>query len=516
MSRLAGQKGESNSGQMINVLINKYLHQKAARLKKFSSIPLEMQQDQLFKLLHYARDTEFGRQYEFDKIRTINEFRNRVPLMHYEEFKPYIDSVREGKQNIIWPTPINWFAKSSGTTDGKSKFIPVTAEGLRNCHFKGGTDTLAVYSSLYPKNKLFDGKCLTLGGSHQIDKTNKDTHQGDLSAIMIQNMPFYIHSVRTPGRKTALLANWDDKLARLTKEVIKENVTSFAGVPSWNLVLMKHVLEVTGKKNLLEVWPNMELFMHGGVNFKPYKEQYRKLFPSDSMHYIETYNASEGFFSIQNDPSDPSMLLMLDYGMFYEFIPIEQLKNENPQSLHIGEVETGRDYAMAITSCNGLWRYIIGDTIKFNSLFPHKIVITGRTKHFINAFGEELVIDNAERALHEACMATGALISEYTAAPVYMNEDQKGAHEWVIEFDRHPEDIGVFATILDRTLMDLNSDYEAKRYKNITIDKPIIKVVQKNTFYRWFKERNKLGGQNKIPRLSNERKYVEEVLRLID
>lgn len=499
---------------MINALLNAFFRRRTGRFKKFESIPFEIQQDQLLKLLRMAAHTEFGKTYNFAKIHSVEEYRKQVPLFYYEDYKSYIDRVRQGEQNVIWPTPIRWLAKSSGTTDGKSKYIPVTTEGLQQCHYQGGMDALAVYASWYPDNQLFTGKCLTLGGSHQIDKLNEHVHTGDLSAILIQHLPFYIHWLRTPSLQTALLSNWEEKLEKITKEVIRQKVTSFAGVPSWNLVLMKHILEYTGKKNMLEVWPSVELFIHGGISFKPYRDQYYKLFPSSSIHYLETYNASEGFFSVQDNPHDESMLLMLDYGIFYEFIPVDRLKEDPPPVCHIGEVKPHTDYAMVISSCNGLWRYIVGDTVKFTSVYPHKIVITGRTKHFINAFGEELIVENAEKALAEACKATGALVNEYTVAPVYFGDHRKGTHEWIVEFEKQPNDIQLFIDVLDKTLMELNSDYEAKRYKSITMDKPVVRVVKKGTFYQWCRQKNKLGGQNKIPRLFNERTYAEEILKL--
>ena len=494
--------------------VNKIVSRKAARLKQFCSVPYEIQQSQLLDLVRYAEHTEIGKKYSYHSIYSIDDYRKRVPLHHYDDIKVYFEKTRNGEQNVFWPTDIHWFAKSSGTTSDKSKFIPVSYEGLTQCHFRGGKDVLAIYSELYPRHRLFSGKCLTLGGSHQMDRGNANVRQGDLSAIMIHNIPSWIQLFRAPQKKVALIADWEEKLEKLTREVVRQNITSFAGVPSWNLVLMKHILEVTGKKTLYDIWPRMELFMHGGVSFKPYEEQYRKILPSPDMHYMETYNASEGFFAIQNDLQDEGMLLMLDYGIFYEFIPVEHIHDEKPETCHIGEVELNKNYAVVISSNNGLWRYIIGDTVKFTSLFPHKIVITGRTRHFINAFGEELIVENAESALHEACLGTGAMITDYTAAPVFMSDTSKGAHEWVIEFEKEPDDMNRFSDLLDKALMKRNSDYEAKRFKSITIGCPIVRKVPRNTFYRWFEEKHKLGGQNKMPRLSNDRRYLEEVLKL--
>ncbi len=501
---------------MLDYLIKLTLNNKAQRLELYHTIPFEIQLKELMRLLNFSRNTEFGKKYGFGKIHTIEQFQRQLPLFHYEDNKPYFERIRNGEQNIVWPTKIKWFAKSSGTTNDKSKFIPVTYEGLKECHFQGGMDVLAMYSNNYKKNKLFQGKCITLGGSHQMEINNKEIRNGDLSAIMIYNMPLWANIKRSPSKSVALIADWEEKLEKLTSEIIHENITSFAGVPSWNLVLMKHIIDFTGKNNLLELWPNMELFMHGGISFIPYKDQFIKLFPSESMHYMETYNSSEGFFGIQNDPKNESMLLMLDYGIFYEFIPLEQINNSNPQAFHLGEVKENVNYAMVITSSNGLWRYIIGDTIKFTSLSPFKVMITGRTKHFINAFGEELIIDNAEKALHKACEITHSQISDYTAAPIFMNDTTKGSHEWIIEFEVEPIDLDQFIGELDKALMSVNSDYEAKRYKDITIGKPVVRKVGKNTFYRWFEEKHKLGGQNKMPKLSNDRKYVEEILKLIN
>ncbi len=484
------------------------------QLELYPLYPFDIQQEQLFKLITKSRQTEWGLKYDFSSINTIDQFRDRLPIQSYDDIKPYIDRIRNGEQNILWPTDIKWFAKSSGTTNDKSKFIPVSIESLEECHFRGGKDVLAIYCHNHQETEIFDGKTLTLGGSHQIDNYNNQSYYGDLSAILIQNLPFWANFIRTPSAEVALIPQWEEKLEKLTNEALAENVTSLAGVPSWNMVMIKYILEKTGKSNLLEVWPNLELFIHGGISFLPYKEQFKKIIPSDSMRYMETYNASEGFFAIQDDPHSPDMLLMLDYGIFYEFIPIEELSNDHPRTYHIGEVEIGRNYAIVITTNGGLWRYLIGDTIVFTSIFPHKIIISGRTKHYINAFGEELIIDNAEKALQVACHKSGAQILEYTAAPVYMTDKTKGCHQWLIEYDHEPNDIEYFINLLDHALMSLNSDYEAKRYKNITLDAPIVKILKKGAFYKWFEIHGKLGGQNKMPRLSNNRKYVDELLEI--
>jgi len=482
----------------------------------YSNYPFEIQQDTFYKLIEKAKDTEWGKKYDFRSIKDIKSFQEKVPLQQYDDIKPYIDRIRKGEQNLLWPTEIKWFAKSSGTTNDKSKFIPVSKESLEECHFRGGKDALAIYTHLNPETKIFKGKGLTLGGSHQIDNFNNRSFYGDLSAILIQNLPFWVDFIRTPSTEVALITKWEEKLEKLTKETLKENVTNITGVPSWNLVLMKYILEYTGKKNLLEIWPNLELFIHGGVSFVPYKDQFNFLIPSEKMNYLETFNASEGFFAIQDDPTVNTMLLMLDYGIFYEFIPVDHLHDIQPKAYHIGEVEKGKNYALVISTNGGLWRYIIGDTLIFESLYPHKIRISGRTTHYINAFGEELMVDNADRALFIACEKTNAQIKEYTAAPIYMNIKTKGSHEWLIEFEKEPENLEYFNTVLDHALMSLNSDYEAKRYKNITLDTPVIRPLKKGSFHKWFNEKGKLGGQNKMPRLSNERKYIDELLVIND
>lgn len=500
--------------QFINSLVTWLNFKRLYQIELFKKFPFDAQQEVLIKLINKAKDTEFGKQYDFNSIKTIDDFRNRIPIQDYEGLKPYINRLMKGEQNILWPSEIRWFAKSSGTTSDKSKFIPVSREALEDCHFRGGKDMLAVYTTNYPETGIFSGKGLTLGGSHQINKINNESFYGDLSAILIENLPFWAHFIKTPSQEIALLSEWEEKLDKITSATIKENVTSIAGVPSWTLVLIKYILEKTGKKNLLDVWPNLELFNHGGVSFEPYKEQFKKLIPSEKMNYMETYNASEGFFAVQDYPTRHDMLLMLDYGVFFEFIPMDELEKEYPKSLHIGEVEINKNYAVVISTNAGLWRYLIGDTIFFTSLFPHKIKISGRTKHFINAFGEEIIIENAEKALKEACEKTGALIKDYTAAPVFMKDDQKGGHQWLIEFEKEPENPEMFNNLLDQALQKVNSDYEAKRYKDITLDKPLLTIAKKDLFYNWLKNKGKIGGQNKVPRLANNRKYLDELIEL--
>jgi hypothetical protein len=486
------------------------------QIELFKKYPVETQEEILYKLLTRAANTEWGIKYDYSTINSVHEFQSRVPVHSYEDLVPYVERLRKGETDLLWPGDIKWFAKSSGTTSSKSKFIPMTREALEDCHFRAGKDIVALYMMLYPDTRIFSGKALTLGGSHRINQFSNDSLFGDLSAILIENAPFWVEIIRTPKSKIALLEDFEEKLSMITKTCINENVTNIAGVPSWYLTLIRHILNYTGKNNLLEVWPNLEVFFHGGISFKPYREQYRQLIPSEQMHYMETYNASEGFFGIQDDPSLDDMLLMLDYGIFYEFIQADQPVSDSSPALTISEVKKGVNYAMVISTNGGLWRYLIGDTIAFTSLFPFRFRITGRTKHFINAFGEEVIIDNAEKALDRACHQTGATISDYTAGPVYMDMKSRGSHEWLIEFGKEPSDLGMFTKILDETLKSVNSDYEAKRFKDMNLVMPVVRSVPAGTFNKWLKAKNKLGGQNKVPRLSNNREYIEELNRILN
>ncbi|MBI9067000.1 MAG: GH3 auxin-responsive promoter family protein [Salinivirgaceae bacterium] len=480
----------------------------------FRKYPGNMQRDQLLNLIELAEDTEWGKKYNFDSIKSYYDFKKQVPLQEYDDIKPYVDRLRVGEKNLLWPGEIRWFAKSSGTTNDKSKFIPVSQEAIDENHFRGGKDVMYFNQYTYPENRVLKGKGLIIGGSHKINNFSNESYFGDLSAILIENMPFYAEFYRTPKSEIALLDNWEEKLEQMANATITENVTNISGVPSWTLVLIKRILDITGKNNLLEVWPNLELFIHGGVSFTPYLSQFKHFIPKDSMHYLETYNASEGFFGIQDDPNDKSMLLMLDYGVFYEFIPMSEYDKPNASTLCVDEVKTDVNYAIVISTNSGLWRYIIGDTVKFTQTYPHKFIITGRTRHFINAFGEELIVDNAEKALNTACLKSGAEINEYTAAPIYMNLGKQGAHEWLIEFEKEPKNLEYFTYILDEALKSANSDYEAKRFNNYTLDMPIVHSINKGTFHRWLESKGKLGGQHKIPRLSNNRQYVDEILKM--
>lgn len=483
-------------------------------IDRFMRDPVWTQRRQLETLLDKASGTVFGREHGFGGIRTADDFARRVPIGEYEDFRPYIDRIRSGEQNVTWPTEIRWFAKSSGTTSTKSKFIPVSREGLRCCHMRGPLDIAGLFARLYPQSRVFSGKTLTLGGSHRLENTGGGAEEGDLSAILIEHTPRLARGMRVPGAETALIPDFEKKVEAICRETVHRNVTAFAGVPSWNLVMLNKVLEYTGKDNISEVWPNMELFTHGGMNFTPYREQYRKIIPSERMKYMETYNASEGFFAIQDDPASDAMLLMLDYGIYYEFLPVRELHDPS-KAVPLEGVRTGVNYAMIVSTCNGLWRYLIGDTVEFVSTDPYRIRITGRTRHFINAFGEEIIVDNAEAALHAACRATGAQISDYTAGPVYMNDKTKGSHQWIVEFSTPPSDPERFADELDRALQRVNSDYEAKRFRDTTLLRPTLTVAPQGTFYRWMKNRGKAGGQNKVPRLCNDRTYLDQLTGLL-
>jgi hypothetical protein len=432
----------------------------------------------------------------------------------YEDIIPYVERLRKGETDLLWPGEIKWFAKSSGTTSAKSKFIPMSREALEDCHYRAAKDILVIYTMQRPATRIFSGKSLTLGGSHRMNQFSNDSLYGDLSAILIENAPFWVDIIRTPRQKIALLEDFEEKLNLITKSTVNENVTSISGVPSWYLVLIKQILTFTGKTNLLDVWPNLEVFFHGGISFTPYREQYKKLIVGDQMNYMETYNASEGFFGIQDDPLSNDMLLMLDYGIFYEFIPADKINSDDPPVFTVAEVESGVNYAIIISTNGGLWRYMMGDTIVFTSVEPYRFRITGRTKHFINVFGEEVIVDNADKALESACKETNAVIAEYTAGPVFMNTLSKGSHEWIIEFDKVPADLTIFTNTLDNTLKSVNSDYEAKRVHDLNLGFPVVRPVPRGTFNKWLKTKNKLGGQNKVPRLSNSREYIEDLYKI--
>lgn len=500
---------------IITSIVNWLNYKRIYEIDLFKKHPIDTQREVLFQLLDKARDTEIGKKYDFRGMETEAQFRDRVPIQTYEDYSDDIQRELKGVKNIFWPGEVKWFAKSSGTTNDKSKFIPVSKDSLEDVHFRGFKDVMAIYLKNNPESSVLLGKSLTLGGSHTVNSFNNNSYFGDLSAILIENTPFWSDLLRIPPAEVALIEEFEEKVEKIIAQAKDENVTSIAGVPSWNLVLLKRVLEATGKKNILDVWPNLEVFIHGGIKFEPYREQFNQIIPSSDMKYMETYNASEGFFAIQDNPESDDMLLMLDYGIYYEFIPMDHFHEENPKAYGLDEVEVDRNYAMVISTNGGLWRYLIGDTVKFTRKYPFKIKITGRTKHFINAFGEELIIDNAEEALKTACQRTNSRISEYTAGPVFMGSDSKGAHEWIIEFDQEPEDIEHFISIMDGTLKTLNSDYEAKRHKSITLERPHVSIAPKGLFFEWMKQRGKVGGQNKIPRLANDRGYLDQLNELI-
>lgn len=482
-------------------------------MELFIKYPIEVQQEIFLKNLSKAKNTEWGKRYDFNSISTYEEFTNRIPLQNYESIKQDIFRIKAGEQNILWPTEIKWFAKSSGTTSDKSKFIPVSKESLFDCHYKGGKDLLSIYYHNRPDSKLFSGKTLIVGGSAQINELSTDSYYGDLSAIIIKNLPYWVENRRTPDRSIAIMDGWEEKLNKMVITTSREDVTNISGVPSWTIVLLNRILEYTGKNNIHEVWPNLELFMHGGVNFKPYENQFKELIPSKRMDYFETYNASEGFFGIQDQLYSKEMLLMLDYGIFYEFIPMEELDNEHPKTITLENVEMGKTYALVINTNGGLWRYQMGDTITFTSLSPYRIKVCGRTEHFINVFGEELMITNADNAIAMACKLSDAQINDYTVAPVFLGKNGKGGHEWLIEFKKEPQNLEAFGTILDDSLKTLNSDYEAKRSGDLIMTKPIIRKMGKGSFYEWLKKRNKVGGQHKVPKLKNDRSIVDDLLQ---
>ncbi len=487
--------------------MKKRMHQ----IELFMKYPHEVQREGLSKLLKAAADTQWGKEHKYKDIENLKQFAERVPLQDYESIKPYIDKMRKGEQQVLWHSEIKWFAKSSGTTNDKSKFIPISNESLEECHFKGGKDMLSIYCNNFPETQLFTGKSLTLAGSLRAVKGFETAFDGDLSAVIVQNLPLLAELARTPNSEITLMDGWDEKIEKLAEATINENVTSLAGVPSWMLILLRHVLLKTKKKSIQEVWPNLEVYFHGGINFNPYLQHFKNILSSD-VFYLETYNASEGFFGIQDQIHSKDFLLMLDYGIYYEFIPLLQLNNAENKTVLLQDVELNKDYAVVISTNGGLWRYQIGDTIQFTNLNPYRFKIVGRTKHFINAFGEELMIDNAEQALIIACEKTDASIIEYTAAPIYFDNNESGSHQWLIEFEKTPYDLQFFTELLDNALKNLNSDYEAKRYRDILLKPPVIVQAKKGTFFNWLKSKNKLGGQFKVPRLSNERTIINEVL----
>ena len=502
----------SNTLMPFNALFSYLIKQRMQQIELFRDNPHEAQLLVFQRLIRAARYTEWGRQFDYETITSPDVFRERVPLQDYEGMKPWVERLRAGEQNLLWPTDIKWFAKSSGTTSDRSKFIPVSREALEECHYKGGKDLIAIHYGLNPGSKLFLGRSLVIGGSSAVEQFRPDGYSGDLSAIIVRNLPFWVEMRRTPVKEVALMENWEEKIEQMARETMREDVRCIAGVPSWTLVLLRRILELTGKQHMLEVWPNLELFMHGGVSFRPYRTSFAELFPSPSFTYLESYNASEGFFGIQDRRDADDLLLMLDYGIFFEFIPLDEIGAEAPRTRLLHEVEAGAQYALVISTNGGLWRYVPGDIVRFTSTNPYRIQVSGRTRSFINAFGEELIVENADRGISAACAATGAVVNDYTAGPVYMDHQARGAHEWVVEFEHPPDALTEFIDVLDTEMRAANSDYDAKRRGDMALLRPQVHVVPRGTFYQWMKERGKLGGQNKVPRLSNDRAVLEQLL----
>ncbi|MBN8832793.1 MAG: hypothetical protein ABS68_08730 [Niastella sp. SCN 39-18] len=500
--------------KILSPLISRLARMRLWRIENWTNHPAVAQREVLQHLVTAAQYTEFGKKYGFSRLFNLKEFKKRVPIHEYPDLKPYIERMMAGEENILWNEPIKWFAKSSGTTSEKSKFIPMSDESLKDNHYQANKDVLTNYYKNFPGSDLLTGKGLVVGGSHQINKLNENIQYGDLSAVLMQNSPFWGQWLRTPELSIALLDEWETKIEKLAQTTSLENVTSLAGVPTWSLILLKRILEITGKKTIKEVWPNLELYINGGVSFVPYREQFEKIIGAP-INYLEVYNASEGFFAAQEKPGDNGMTLFTEHGVFYEFMPIEEYKKQNPVTLGLADVQLHKNYAPVISTTGGLWRYLIGDTIQFTSLNPYRIKVSGRLKHYMNAFGEEVIVDNADHAIALAAQKTNAIVNDYTAAPVYFTESSNGAHEWLIEFDKEPADMQTFTRELDAALKSLNSDYEAKRHKNIALRMPIVKSIPMGVFNKWLHNKGKMGGQHKVPRLSNERSIIEEVLQLI-
>lgn len=497
--------------KLLSPAISRLARLRLWQIEQWMENPIAVQREVLQHLVTSAQYTEFGRKYDFSKLFSIREFKKAVPIHEYEDLKPYILRLMNGEENLLWNTPVHWFAKSSGTTSDKSKFIPVSEESLQDCHYKGAKDVLTMYYRYNPDSDLLTGKGLVIGGTHTVHQVNENIQYGDLSAVLLQNSPFWGHWIRTPELSIALLDEWEEKIEKLAQGTITENVTSISGVPTWTLVLIKRILEITNKPTLAEVWPSLELYIHGGVSFTPYREQFEKLIGKD-IHYLEMYNASEGFFAAQIHPDEDGMALFFDHGIFMEFMPIEEYGKAQPETIGLLDVELGQHYALVINTNGGLWRYLLGDTIQFTTLAPYRIKVSGRLKHFINAFGEEVIADNSDKAIAQASRETDAVVNDYTAGPVYFSEQSNGAHEWLVEFDKEPSSLENFAVALDQALKTVNSDYEAKRHKDIALRMPIVRALPKGLFAEWLRSKGKLGGQHKVPRLSNDRKYIEEIL----
>jgi len=499
--------------KLLSPAISRFARMRMWRIESWMQHPIAAQREVLQDLVTSAQYTDFGRKYGFDQLFTLRDFKQRVPVHEYDDIKPWIEKMMQGEEHLLWHTPIQWFAKSSGTTADKSKFIPVSEESLNDGHYKAAKDVLTLYYHNFPASELLTGKGLVIGGSHSVNKINEEIQFGDLSAVLMQNSPIWSHWIRTPELSIALMDEWESKVEKLAESTIHENVTSISGVPTWTLVLFRRILELTGKNCIADVWPNLELYLHGGVSFVPYREQFARII-GKNINYLEMYNASEGFFAAQDQPGEEGMLLFCDHGIFYEFMPLEEYGKPFPQTIGLQDVQPGVHYAPVITTNGGLWRYIVGDTIQFTTIAPYRIKVSGRLKHFINAFGEELMVDNTDKAIAHACEQTGAIVNDYTAAPVFFGNESNGAHEWLIEFEKQPASLSDFIYELDSQLKALNSDYEAKRYKDIALRMPIVHAIENGCFKEWLRRKGKLGGQHKVPRLSNDRKILEEIIHI--
>lgn len=499
--------------KLLSPAISKLARMRLWRIENWINNPVAAQRGVLQNLVTAAQYTSFGKKYNFTRLFTVKDFKKAVPIHEYDDIKPYIQRMMDGEENVLWNTPINWFAKSSGTTSDKSKFIPISEESLQDNHYHANKDVLANYYKNFPNTELLTGKGLVVGGSHQINRYNDDVQYGDLSAVLMQNSPFWGQWLRTPELSIALLDEWENKIEKLAQATANENVTSLAGVPTWTLILLKRILEIKNAGTIKDVWPNLELYMNGGVSFVPYREQFEKII-GKPINYLEVYNASEGFFAAQEKPEDDGMTLFTEHAIFYEFMPVEEYGSANPKTVGLNEVELGKNYAIVISTTGGLWRYLVGDTVRFTSLNPYRIVVSGRLKHYMNAFGEEVIIDNSDKAIAYAAQQTDAIVSDYTAAPLYFSEQSNGAHEWLVEFEKEPSDITAFTKAMDQELKNLNSDYEAKRHKDIALRMPVLRMLPKGSFASWLRSKGKLGGQHKVPRLSNERTIVEEILSM--
>jgi hypothetical protein len=499
--------------KLLSPAISRLARMRLWRIQNWTNHPVVSQREVLQNLVTSAQYTVFGKKYNFSTLFTVKKFKQHVPIHEYQHLQPYILRMMEGEENVLWNTPIKWFAKSSGTTNDKSKFIPVSDESLQDNHYQASKDVLTNYYNNFPSSDLLTGKSLVVGGSHQLSQLSDEIQCGDLSAVLMQNSPFWGHWLRTPELSIALLDEWEEKIEKLAITTADENVTSLAGVPTWTLLLLKRILEIKGKNTIKEVWPNLELYINGGVSFVPYREQFEKII-GGPVNYLEIYNASEGFFAAQEKPEDDGMTLFTEHGVFYEFMPVEEYGKPDPQTVGLNNVVLNKNYALVISTTGGLWRYLVGDTVKFTSVNPYKIKITGRLKHYMNAFGEEVIVDNSDRAIATASHKTGAIVSDYTAAPIYFSAQSNGAHEWLIEFDAPPEKLDEFIFELDAALKNANSDYEAKRHKDIALRMPVVRALPQGTFSKWLHSKNKVGGQHKIPRLSNDRNILEEILAI--